>query len=77
MLFIWLEAALGCISTPKWILKANNMLLMITAKLIRLPAFNFQSIPIISFLALDCNAGWDLVPGWSAKGNTAEVPEKV
>lgn len=41
MLFIQLASGLDCISTPKCILKANNMLLVITASLIGLPDFNF------------------------------------
>lgn len=44
MLFIQLASGLDCISAPKCILKANNMLLMITAKLIGLPAFNFLNL---------------------------------
>lgn len=39
MLFIQLASSLDRISTPKCILKANNMLLMIAAELIA-PTFN-------------------------------------
>lgn len=73
MLFIQLASDPDCISTYKCTLQAKNIL--ITTELKGCQLLIFKIIPIISFLALDCDAGWDLVTR-SAKGNVAEVQEK-